>query len=95
MISNFAAKAVKPCSWTIGFIGPWDTKSNHVMEFDTWVWYVTQQKVGHLKQRFKAFILFEERQFPQSAILANKAANSEDLSGSAREQFSELIVPLG
>ena len=79
VIASFAAEAVKSCSWPLGFTGPWDPKGSRVMEFDTWVSYVTQQKIGRLKSRFKAFILFEELRFPQLVILAGKAKTNEDL----------------
>ena len=79
VIASFAAEAVKSCSWPLGFTGPWDPKGRRVMEFDTWVSYVTQQKNGRLKSRFEAFILFEELRFPQLSILAGKANTNEDL----------------
>ena len=75
---DFAAEAVKSSSWPLGFTGPWDTKGNHVMEFDAWVYYVSQQKIGRLRKRFRTFILFEEKRFPQLALLAIKASNNED-----------------
>jgi len=78
VIACFAAEAVKSSSWPLGFTGPWDTKGNHVMEFDAWVYYVSQQKIGRLRKRFKTFILFEEKRFPQLALLAIKASNNED-----------------
>ena len=78
VIACFAAEAVKASSWPLGFTGPWDPKGNRVMEFDAWVWYVSQQKIGRLQKRFKTFILFEEKRFPQLAILAVKAGNNEE-----------------
>ena len=78
VIACFAAEAVKASSWPLGFTGPWDPKGNRVMEFDAWVWYVSQQKIGRLQKRFKTFILFEEKRFPQLAILAVKAGHNEE-----------------
>ena len=39
---------------------------------------MSQRKIGRLQKRFKAFILFEEKRFPQLALLAIKAGNNED-----------------
>jgi hypothetical protein len=49
------------------------------MEFDTWTRYVTNQKVGRLQHRFKAFIHFEEHRFPQLSTLAKNAHHNEDI----------------
>ena len=78
VLSGFAAEAVKTVSWPIGFTGPWDPTSSRVIEFDTWVRYVTKQELGRLNKRFKAYIQFEAQRFPQLSLLAEKSMQNED-----------------
>jgi hypothetical protein len=92
VVARFAAVAVKPCSWPRGFTGPWGPINNRVMEFDTWVYYIIQQRIGRLKQRFKAFILFEELHFPQLSILASEANPNEDLWSSVMRLLNSFFA---
>ena len=62
------------------------------MEFHTWVYYVIQQRIGRLKQRFKPFIMFEELRFPQLSILASKANTNEDLWGAVMRLLNSFFA---
>jgi hypothetical protein len=56
------------------------------------VYYVIQQKIGRLKERFKAFILFEEPRFPQLSILTSKASTNEDLWSSVMRLLNSFFA---
>ena len=56
------------------------------------MYYVIQQRIVRLKQRFKAFVLFEELRFPRMSILASKANTNEDLWSSVMRLLNSFFA---